>query len=54
MTGEGPKTIYIDAKGPGEVTAADIKTDGDVEVINKDLTYCYIRWDGRLYMEINS
>ena len=37
MNGEGPKTIYIDAKGPGVVTGADIKTDGDVEVVNKDL-----------------
>ena len=37
MNGEGPKTIYIDAKGPGEVTGADIKTDGDVEIVNKDL-----------------
>ena len=34
MEGEGPKTIYIDAQGPGVVTGADIKTDGDVEVIN--------------------
>ena len=38
MNGEGPRTIYIDAKGPGEVTGADIKTDGDVEVINKIFT----------------
>ena len=28
MEGEGPKTIYIDAQGPGVVTGADIKTDG--------------------------
>jgi flagellar motor protein MotB len=28
MNGEGPKTIYIDAKGEGEVTGADIRTDG--------------------------
>ena len=36
MEGEGPRTIYIDAKGPGVVTGADIKTDGDVEVVNKE------------------
>jgi len=52
MTGEGPKTIYIDAKGPGEVTASDIKTDGDVEVINKDLHIATLDEDGRLYMEM--
>src|SRR3712207_7408003 len=51
MTGEGPKTIYIDAKGPGEVTASDIKTDGDVEVINKDLHIATLDEDGRLRSE---
>ncbi len=52
MNGEGPKTIYIDAQGPGEVTAGDIKTDGDVEVINKDLHIATLDDDGKLYMEI--
>ena len=52
MTGEGPKTIYIDAKGPGVVTGADIKTDGDVEVFNKDVHIATLDDDGRLYMEI--
>lgn len=52
MTGEGPKTIYIDAQGPGEVTGADIKTDGDVEVVNKDLHIATLDTDGKLYMEI--
>ena len=37
MNGEGPRTVYIDAKGPGVVTGADIKTDGDIEVVNDDL-----------------
>ncbi|MCM0649423.1 DNA-directed RNA polymerase subunit alpha [Clostridium swellfunianum] len=52
MNGEGPKTIYIDAKGEGEVTGADIKTDGDVEVVNQDLHIATLDSDGRLYMEI--
>ncbi|KAJ52253.1 DNA-directed RNA polymerase subunit alpha [Clostridium tetanomorphum] len=52
MSGEGPKTIYIDAKGPGEVTAGDIKTDGDVEVINKDLHIATLDDDGKLYIEM--
>ena len=52
MNGEGPKTIYIDAKGEGEVTAADIRTDGDVEVVNKDLHIATLDSDGKLYMEI--
>lgn len=52
MEGEGIKTIYIDAKGEGEVTGADIKTDGDVEVVNKDLHIATLDSDGKLYMEI--
>ncbi|EQC1535804.1 DNA-directed RNA polymerase subunit alpha [Clostridium botulinum] len=53
MNGEGPKTIYIDEVGPKEVTAADIKTDGDVEVINKDLHIATLDENGKMYMEIN-
>lgn len=53
MSGEGPKTVYIDAEGPCEVTAGDIKTDGEVEVINKDLHIATIDDGGKLYMEIN-
>ena len=52
MEGEGPRTIYIDAKGPGVVTGADIKTDGDVEVVNKDLHIATLDENGRLYMEL--
>jgi DNA-directed RNA polymerase subunit alpha len=52
MNGEDPKTIYIDAQGPGEVVAGDIKTDGDVEIINKDLHIATLDDDGKLYMEI--
>lgn len=52
MTGDGPRTIYIDAKGPGEVKGGDIKTDGDVEVINKDLHIATLDDDAKLYMEL--
>ena len=52
MEGQGPKTIYIDAQGPGVVTGADIKTDGDVEVINKDLHIATLDDNGKLYMEL--
>ncbi|MTK12932.1 MAG: DNA-directed RNA polymerase subunit alpha [Clostridiaceae bacterium] len=52
MSGDGPKTVYIDAQGPGEVTAGDIRTDGDVEIINKDLHIATLDEDGKLYMEI--
>ncbi len=53
MSGEGPRTIYIDAEGPGEVTGADIKVDGDVQVVNKDLHIATLDDGGKLFMEIN-
>lgn len=53
MNGEGSRTVYIDAQGPGEVTGADIRTDGDVEVVNKDIHIATLDDDGKLYMEIN-
>ncbi len=53
MSCEGPRTIYIDAEGPGEVTGADIKVDGDVEVVNKDLHIATLDDGGKLFMEIN-
>ena len=52
MNGDGNRTIYIDAKGPCEVTAGDIRTEGDIEIINKDLHIATIDDNGRLYMEI--
>ncbi|MCY6483469.1 DNA-directed RNA polymerase subunit alpha [Clostridium aestuarii] len=53
MENEGPKTIYIDAKGPCEVTGDDITSDGSVEVVNKDLHIATLEENGKLYMEIN-
>lgn len=34
---KGPEVITIEAKGPKTVTAADIKTSSDIEVLNPDL-----------------
>ncbi|MBU3146451.1 MULTISPECIES: DNA-directed RNA polymerase subunit alpha [Clostridium] len=52
MNGEGPRTVYIDAKGPGVVTGADIKTDGDIEVVNDDLHIATLDDGAKLYMEL--
>lgn len=49
---EGPKIVYIDADGEGEVTAGDIKTDSDVEILNPDLHICTLNGDKRFYMEM--
>ncbi|MGO3652613.1 DNA-directed RNA polymerase subunit alpha [Vagococcus sp.] len=36
------KTLEIDITGPAEVTAGDIITDSDVEIMNKDLFICSV------------
>ena len=52
MSCDGVKTVYIDASGECEVTAGDIKTDDDVEILNKDLHICSLGPDAMLNMEI--
>ena len=47
-----PKTIYLDKKGPGIATAADIQTDPDVEILNQDLHIATLDRGGRLKMEM--
>lgn len=46
------KTVYIEAKGKCEITAADIKTDDELEIFNPDLHIATLNEDARLYMEI--
>jgi DNA-directed RNA polymerase subunit alpha len=52
MHTDEPKTLRIEAEGEGEVTAADIIADADVEILNPDLHIATLDKDGRLYMEI--
>ena len=47
-----PKTLRIEVEGEGEVKAADIIADADVEILNPDLHIATLDKDGRLYMEI--
>ena len=49
---QGPKTVYIDAVGPCEVTAADIKADGEVEILNPELHICTLGEGATFNMEI--
>ena len=49
---EGTKTVYIEAMGEGEVTAGDIKADGEVEIINPDLHIATLGPDASLSMEL--
>ena len=50
--GEGPKTVYIDASGEGEVLAGDIKCDSEVEIINTDHHICTLDKDASINMEL--
>ena len=47
-----PKTVYIEASGECEVTAGDIKADGEVEVLNPDLHIATLGPDASLNMEL--
>lgn len=49
---DGPKTVYIEATGECEVTAGDIKADGEVEILNPELHIASLGPDGALSMEI--
>lgn len=52
MDGVEEKTIRIDANEEGEVTAADIITDGTVEVLNQDLHIATVSKGGSLKIEM--
>ena len=49
---EGTKTVFIEAVGPCEVTAGDIKSDGEVEVLNPELHIATLDVGATLSMEI--
>ena len=48
----GPKVVYIEASGKGEVTAGDIKIDSEVEILNPELHIATLNEDAKLNMEI--
>ena len=49
---EGGKPVFIEAVGPCEVTAGDIKSDGEVEVLNPELHIATLGSGATLNMEI--
>ena len=48
------KVMRINFKGEGEVTAADIVTDGTVEILNPDLHIATVAEGGQLIMELTA
>ena len=49
-----PQTLYLSAKGKGEVTAADLKAPADVEVVNGDLHLATLSASGKLEVELTA
>ncbi len=52
MHGEGPKRMTLNAKGPGEVTASQIQTPADIEIMNPDLIICHLDDGANLHVEL--
>jgi len=47
-----PKTIFLESTGPGELTSGDIKTDPDVEIIDKSIHIATVSESGSLKIEM--
>ncbi|HBB19093.1 MAG: DNA-directed RNA polymerase subunit alpha [Ruminococcus sp.] len=52
LYGEGPKTVYVEAEGECEITAGDIKTDSEVNILDPGMHIATLGKDAKLYMEI--
>ncbi len=52
MHTDAPCTLRIDVSREGEVTAADIETDHNVEIVNTDLKICTLTENVRFYCEM--
>ena len=50
--GKTSKFAYIEVNDEGEITAADIKADSDIEILNPDMHIATITKKTRFYMEI--
>jgi DNA-directed RNA polymerase subunit alpha len=51
MHGEGPKTLYLEKKGPGVVTAADFEEDSDIEILDPTAHIATLSKEGTLKLE---
>jgi DNA-directed RNA polymerase subunit alpha len=51
MQGDGPKRMVLKRQGPGKVTAGDINTVGDVQILNPGLVICTLDEGAEIRME---
>jgi DNA-directed RNA polymerase subunit alpha len=52
MGGDGPKRMRLRAEGPGEVTAGQIDTGHDIEIMNPGMVICTLDDGARVDMEL--
>ena len=52
--GDGPKIMYIEANGSGEITAGDIKADSEVEILNPEHHIATLDADAHVAMELTA
>jgi DNA-directed RNA polymerase subunit alpha len=52
LNSEGPKTIYLVSDASGVLTSANIKADGDVEILDKNVYLATISEGGKLHVEM--
>ncbi|MDP9075170.1 MAG: DNA-directed RNA polymerase subunit alpha [Actinomycetota bacterium] len=52
LQGDDAVTLRLDVRGPAVVTAGDIQTTSDVEVLNRDLVLATLNAKGRLALDI--
>jgi DNA-directed RNA polymerase subunit alpha len=53
MDDHEPQTVYLSAKGPGKVTAGQLKVPAGVEIVNPDLHLATLSSGGRLEVEMS-
>ena len=51
LHGDGPKTLYLEKKGPGVVTAADFDQDADIEILDPAAHIATLSKEGNLKLE---
>lgn len=50
--GDGPVTLRLDARGPGDVTAGDISCPSEVEILNPEIHLAKLDGKGRLAVDL--
>ena len=52
MHGDGPKRMYLEGSGPGEITAGMIQAGHDIEIVEPDIAICTLDDGAKITMEL--